>query len=173
MAKKSLVVVAVLVLTSLMTVCSPPPPPPAPEAAAPKPDLAAEERLIREADARWLKAAQARDVAGEVAVIAADGVLYRAHQQPIVGPAAFQAFTAKSHAENPKSNVTWTTTAIHVAQAGDIAVQTGETHVSGLGAKGDREDRNVFVTVWKKVNGEWKVAHDIGSTTMPDPTQKK
>jgi uncharacterized protein (TIGR02246 family) len=171
--KKLFVVVAVLGITTFVASCSPPPPPPAPEAAASKPDLAADERAIREADARWLKAAQARDVAGEVAVIATDGVLYREHLQPIVGPAAFQAFTTKSNAESPKRNVTWTTTAIHVAQAGDIAVQTGETHVTGLGAKGDREDRTVFVTVWKKENGEWKVAYDIGSTTMPEPVQKK
>ena len=31
-----------------------------------------------------------------------------------------------------------------------------------------------FVTVWKKVGSEWKVAHDIGSTTMPEaPSEKK
>ena len=156
MTRKLFVVVAALGLTSLLAACSQPPAPAAPEA-APKPDLAAEERSIREADARWLKAAQAKDVAGEAAVVAPDGVLYRAHSQPIVGPAAVQAFNTKFQAENPKGTVTWTTTAIHVADAGDIAVQTGEAHVTGLGPKGDREDKSVFVTVWKKVNGEWKI----------------
>jgi ketosteroid isomerase-like protein len=39
--------------------------------------------------------------------------------------------------------------------------------------KGDREDKGRFVTVWKKVNGEWKVAHDIGSTTMPETATEK
>lgn len=168
MTRKLFVVVAVMALAA----CSPPPAPAVPEAAT-KPDLAAEERAIREADARWLKAAQAKDVAGEAALIAPDGVLYRAHNQPIVGPAAVQAFETKFLAANPKSNVTWTTTAIHVADAGDIAVQTGETHVTGLGPKGDGKDESVFVTVWKKVNGEWRVAHDIGATTMPEAAQKK
>ena len=172
MTRKLFVVVAVLGLTSLLAACSPPPAPAVPEVAT-KPDLAAEERAIREADARWLKAAQAKDVVGEAAVIAPDGVVYHAHNQPIVGPAAVQAFNTKFRAENPKGNVTWTTTAIHVADAGDMAVQTGEVHVTGLGPKGDREDKSVFVTVWKKVNGEWKVAHDIGSTTMPEAAQKK
>jgi len=45
-------------------------------------------------------------------------------------------------------------------------------HVTGLGPKGAGEDRSRFVTVWKLVNAEWKVAHDIGSTTMPDTTKK-
>ena len=39
--------------------------------------------------------------------------------------------------------------------------------------KGNGEDKGRFVTVWKKVNGEWKVAHDIGSTTMPEPPPEK
>jgi hypothetical protein len=42
-----------------------------------KPDLTVEEQAIREMDARWLKAAQARDPAGEAAMFASDGVAYR------------------------------------------------------------------------------------------------
>src|ERR1700704_4180257 len=34
-------------------------------------------------------------------------------------------------------------------------------HITGVGAKGNREDKGHFVTIWKKVGGEWKVAHDI------------
>jgi hypothetical protein len=53
-------------------------------------------------------------------------------------------------------------------------MQTGQYHVTGIGANGDPEDTGRFVTVWKKVGGESKVAHDIGSTTMPEaPPEKK
>jgi uncharacterized protein (TIGR02246 family) len=147
--------------------------PAAPEA-APKPDLAAEERAIREADARWLKAAQSRDATAEAGVFASDGVAYREHVQPLVGPGAYQEYAAKFRAVNPKENPNWSTDKIQIAESGDLAIQTGEYHLTGLGPKGDGEDRGRFVTVWKKVNGEWKVAQDIGSTTMPEPaTQKK
>jgi uncharacterized protein (TIGR02246 family) len=155
------------VLIVLATACAAPPPP-----APPAPDLAAAEAAIRAADARWLKAAQSRDAAGEAALFAADGIAYRAHNEPMVGPAAFQAYSEKNNAENPKATVNWTTDRIVVAASGDLAVQTGSAHVTGLGAKGAGEDRSRFVTVWKLVNGEWKVAHDIGSTTMPDTTKK-
>jgi uncharacterized protein (TIGR02246 family) len=143
-------------------------------ASAPKPDLTAEDKAIREADAKWLKAAQSRDARAEAAVFASDGVAYREHVDPLVGPAAFESWSAKQYAENPKQTSTWSTEAIQITAAGDIAVQTGQYHLTGVGPKGDGEDSGRFVTVWKKVDGEWKVAHDIGSTTMPVPkTEKK
>jgi uncharacterized protein (TIGR02246 family) len=155
---------ALIVLAAACTAPAPAPPP--------APDLAAAEAAIRAADARWLKAAQAHDAAAEAAVYATDGVAYRAHHEPMVGPAAFQAYSEKEYAENPKLAVNWTTTSLVVAASGDLAVQTGTVHVTGLGPKGVGEDRSRFVTVWKRVNGDWKVAHDIGSTTMPDTTKK-
>lgn len=98
---------------------------------------------------------------------------YREHNDPIVGPTAVQQYVTKNNADNPKSTVTWTTDAIRFAESADMAIQTGEYHFSGLGPKGDVEDKGRFLTVWKKVGGNWKVAHDIGSTTMPAPPQKK
>jgi uncharacterized protein (TIGR02246 family) len=169
---KRLLVVAVLAIASALAACAPSPPPPAQPAVA-KLDVVAEVQAIRDADARWLKAAQAGDAAGEGAVFASDGVAYREHVEPIVGPAAFQAFATRFRGDNPKLKTSWTTHAVVVAGAGDLAVQTGEYHITGLGAKGEREDRGRFVTVWKKVNGEWKVAHDIGSTTMPEAAPQK
>jgi hypothetical protein len=55
-----------------------------------------------------------------------------------------------------------------ISEASDVAIQTGEYHLTALGPNGDGEDKGRFVTVWKKVNGEWKAAPDINSTTMPE-----
>ena len=164
----------VVVLGLFVSACSQPAPAPAPApAAAPKTDLAAEEKAIRDLDARWMKAEQARDAAAAAAMFAADGLAYREHNAPL-GPAAYQTYQSKFYADNPKSNGTWSTNAVRVASAGDLAFQTGEYRTTGIGPKGDGEDRGSFVTVWKKVNGEWKVAHDISATAMPEvPMQKK
>ena len=161
-------VVLVVSLAFLVAGCSQPAPGP-----APKPDLTIEEKAIRDMDANWLKATQARDAAGEAAVFASDGVGYREHVDPLVGPAAFQAWSTKTYADNPKQSAIWTTDSIRIADSGDLAIQTGEYHVTGLGPQGDQEDKGRFVTVWKKVGSEWKVAHDIGSTTMPEVPEKK
>lgn len=107
-------------------------------------------------------------------MFANDGVAYRPNIDPLVGPAAYQAYQTKLWADNPKRTITWSTDAIRIAESGDIAIQTGTYSDTGLGPNGDREDKGRYVTVWKKVNGEWKVAHDIGSTTMPEvATEKK
>ena len=146
---------------------------PAAAPTTPKPDLAAEEKAIRDLDARWLKAAQSRDAAAEAAVFASDGVAYREHFDPLVGPAAFQAWATKQYTDNPKQIGSWSTDSISITDSGDLAIQTGEYHVTGIGPKGDREDKGRFLTVWKKTGGEWKVAHDVGSTTMPEVPAKK
>jgi uncharacterized protein (TIGR02246 family) len=152
-----------IALGFFVAACSPPvPAPPA------KPDLASEEQAIRDQDARWLKAEETRDAAGAAAVFASDGVAYREHLDPIVGPTAFQAYVNKFSADNPNVKVTWSTDAIRMAESGDVAIQTGEYHLTALGPKADGEDKGRFVTIWKKINGEWKVAHDISSTTMPE-----
>ena len=140
---------------------------------APTPDLAAEEKAIRDLSKHWLELAKARDAAGEAGLFAADAIAYRAHHGPIVGPAEYQTYAAKDYADNPKASTTWSTDAIRVAESGDLAIQTGEFHNTALGPKGDREDKGRFVTVWRKTNGEWKVAHDIGSTTMPEVQAEK
>ena len=158
-----LLIVLNAALMFLVAACSQPAPAP-----VSTPDLAAEEKAIRDMDARWQTAAQARDAAGEAALFASDGVAYREHVDALVGPAAYQAYLTKFRTDNPMVKVTWSTDAIRIAESGDLAIQTGEYHDTGLGPQGDREDKGRFVTVWKKVNGEWKVAHDIGETTMPE-----
>ena len=142
--------------------------PAAPERTAPPANRAADEQALRDLDARWLKAAQSRDAAAEAALFASDGVAYRS-VGTMRGPAAIEAGFQKDYADNPNSRTTWTTDTLQIAEAGDIAYQTGEVHVTGLGAKGDGEDRLRFLTVWKKVNGEWKVAHDMSSSVAPKP----
>ena len=143
----------------LMTGCSTPP----------SPDLAADEKAIRDLSSRWQKALLARDAATQAAMFADDGVSYHDGQEPLVGPAAILAWESESAANHPKAVITSTTDAIRIAAAGDMAVQTGEGSITGLGLNG--EDRSVrrqrFVTVWRKVNGEWKVAHDIAVNTTP------
>ena len=155
---------SVCVLLLLAGACAQPAPAP-----PPGPDLAAEERAIRDADAAWLKAAQAHDAAAEAATIAADGIVYRTNQDPATGPAGYQALRERDLKENPKHMPSWTTDRIQVAASGDLAVQTGTYNVTGLGPKGDVTDTGRFVTVWKKVGGAWKVAHDIGASTVPAP----
>jgi ketosteroid isomerase-like protein len=145
--------VAALGLALTLAACASSPPPP-----APAPDLAAAEQAIRAKDATWLAAAASRDAAGAAAIFADDGMAFRDMAEPLTGPAAYQAHEAVS---------SWTTRSIVVAASGDLAVQTGTYTETGAGPKGDKENRGNFVTVWKKVGDDWKVAADIGQPIVP------
>lgn len=156
--------VAALGFALALAACASPPPPP------PAPDLAAAEQAVRARDATWLAAAAARDPAGEAALFAEDGIAYRDMADPLVGPAAYLAYSTKFYADNPKSVTTWTTRSIQVAPSGDLAVQTGTFTETGAGPKGDKENRANFVTAWKKVGDQWMVAVDI-SQPIPPPAK--
>jgi len=132
-----------------------------------QPGLAADDKAIRELAARWQKALLDRDAATQAAMFAEDGMSYHDGQEPLVGPAAILAWEQKAVTRHPKAKITSTTTELRIAAAGDMAVQAGEGQLTDLGENGEDHTvrRQRFVTVWKKVNGEWKVAHDIAVNT--------
>jgi uncharacterized protein (TIGR02246 family) len=133
------------------------------------PDLAADERAIRELAARWQKALLARNAETQAAMFAEDGVSYHDGQEPLVGPAAILKWEKNAVARHPKAKITSTTKELRIAAAGDMAIQAGEGQLTDLGESGEDHSvrRQRFVTVWRKVNGEWKVAHDIAVNITP------
>jgi uncharacterized protein (TIGR02246 family) len=128
-----------------------------------------DESAIRGLSAQWQKALLDRDAAGQAVMFAADGVSYHDGQEPLVGPAAVLAWEKKAVTSHPKAKITSTTDHILIAASGDLAVQTGEGQLTSLGENGEDQKvhRQRFVTVWKKVNGAWKVAHDIATNITP------
>ncbi len=137
---------------------------------APRPaDLAAEEKIIRELAAKWQRALLDRDAATQASMFAADGVSYHDGQEPLVGPAAILAWEQKAVENHPKAKITSTTDRIQISRSGDLAIQTGEGQLTSLGEHGEDEKvhRQRFLTIWKKVNGEWKVAHDMAVNITP------
>jgi len=128
-------------------------------------DLTAAAQEVRDASAAWLANAQAKDWVASAGVFAADGIAYPSHQDPLVGPAAIQAYYEADAAKYPDSSVSWTTDDVQVAASGDMAIETGDWVYSD---GGQEVDHGKFVTNWKKVEGVWKVATEIGVSTMPE-----
>ena len=85
----------------------------------------------------------------------------------MVSTAAVPAWESRAVKNHPKAKITSTTERIEISASGDLAVQTGEGQLTSLGENGEDQKvhRQRFVTVWRKVNGEWKVAHDIAVNT--------
>ena len=144
----------------LAAACAPASPPP--------PDLAAEADAIRAISSQWLALEKANDYAGIAALFTEDGTLYREDKEPVVGAAAIQALMTADRAENPQSVADWATDRVEVAASADLAVEYGTWSTTGGGADGTGTDMGRYTTVYRKVNGVWKVAADLSYSTKPE-----
>ena len=135
----------------------------APPAEEPSVDVAAEAQAIRDASAAWLAAAEARDGATIDGFMAAD-ITTIFDGKVNKGLAAVQTSREEDWAENPDETITWTTTAVEVAASGDLAYERGNWTSDPDGAGEAPEEHGEYLTIWKKIDGEWKVQHDAGTT---------
>jgi uncharacterized protein (TIGR02246 family) len=136
------------------------------EATAPPPpavDIAAEEQAIRNRSGEWMNYANAKDVASVVKVYSPDVVtVYDGNVDR--GVAEVQATMEKNVKDNPNSLISWSTTAVKVAESGDLAYETGNINMDPDGPDGKKPGTTgTFVTVWEKVDGTWRVVADAGT----------
>lgn len=136
----------------------------APEPAAPPVDVVAEAQAVRDASMAWLAAVQARDFAAAAANFAPDGYSFPEHRDPLMGPAAIQADFEAQWAKTPSATLSWTVDNVVVAASGDLAMELGSFTFTDAG----EEDRGKYITVWRKVDGAWKVAGDMGVSIVPE-----
>jgi len=137
-----------------------------------KVDLNAEEQAIRAISMKWLEFEKNNDEASSAALFADDGISYSANVEPAVGPVAIEESFVKSSEKNPGLVMDWTTDRVEVAASGDLAVEYGSYKMSLPGPEGLKDDYGKYVTVYRKINGTWKVAADIGTSTKPKESEQ-
>lgn len=130
-------------------------------------DSKSDEQAIRSISKNWLELTKKHDSGASAALFADNGVSYSMNQEPFVGPAAIKKHFDEDLAQNPKEVVDWSTEKVEVSASGDMAVEYGKFNVSGLGPNGTDSDMGKYITVYRKVNGAWKVTADIGTSTKP------
>jgi uncharacterized protein (TIGR02246 family) len=138
-----------------------------------KTDLKNDEQAIRSISKNWLELTKKHDAAACAALFAEDGVSYGTNEEPSVGPAAIQKHITLEQGQNPKESVDWSTERVDISASGDMAVEYGKYSATGLGPNGTDSDMGKYVTVYRKVNGIWKVSADIGTSTKPVVASKK
>ena len=144
----------------------------APQAEKQKVDLKTEEQAIRSLSMKWLELDKAYDAAGQAALFADDGVALRENEEPAVGPTAIQNLCIRFYEQNPKVIPNWGTDRVEIAVSGDLAVEYGSWTGTDFGPTGTEEDHGKYITVYRKVNGIWKVAADIALSTKPEDISK-
>lgn len=137
-----------------------------PADSGPSVDTAAEAEAIRALSMQWMQAVQAKDAGAVSAMFTTDGTTIF-DGTLVMGPAAIQADNQAQFSEYPDLDVSWSTNAVNVAASGDMAYERGAWTADFDGAGEMSAVGGEYVTVWVKVDGEWKVAVDAGSTIPP------
>lgn len=132
-------------------------------------DIRAEANAIRELDRLWLAAEVAQDAAAASSFFASDAIEMPANGPSVVGKKAIQAWYAE-WLGTPDMSVSFSPEVIEVAASGDMAYDRGAYRFATGGAQGHIEDVGKYLTIWKKIDGEWKVIVDTANSNQPAPT---
>ena len=156
---QSLVIIALAALAA----CAQQAPP------APTVDLAAEEQAIRSQGQQLVARENAKDADGTLSFYADDAVAHMPGMPPINTKEglrqAYQEFFTNMGLVSLQS----TTTDVEVAASGDLAVEHGVNSITFTTPQGEMKDAGKYLAVWKKVDGQWKVAVISINSDTPMP----
>ena len=128
---------------------------------------AAEEKAIRDQVARWNQMIAKRDLDGVVGLYLPDAHFMTPNAPSATGPALREAWKALLGA--PQLQATLTPLEVKVAASGDLAYERGAYRI---GVGGAAPDVGKYIVVWRKTDGQWKVAQDIFNSDLPAPAAK-
>ena len=121
---------------------------------------AAHEQAIRKTNDRWLALIRSHDAVAVSKLYTADGAIM-APGAPIAqgqGPVE-KAWDGLMKA--PGFGLTFKADQIVVSSGGDMALDRGTYLLSLAGPHGPTKDIGKYVVVWRRIDGQWKVAADI------------
>lgn len=124
-----------------------------------------EEAAIRATGQDWQRAVAARDVERIVSLHTSDAVLMTPGTPVATGTAGARSSWAGLMAM-PGVSLNWTPARIEVTSP-TTATETGAYNLSFDSPGGRVNDRGNYVTLWRKVDGQWRVATDATVSSSP------
>ena len=128
---------------------------------------AGDEQTIRGLENDWQRAIVARDVERIVSLHTSDALAMFSNSPMASGSAAIRS-TYNGLVNTPGVSLTWVPTKIDVVSP-TVATDYGPYTLSYDGPQGKVTDHGNYTTVWHKIDGQWRVAVDIGASTTPFP----
>ena len=121
---------------------------------------------IRKADQDWLRVFAAKDIAKSVDFVIAEGSVLAPGAPIATGHQEINKLFAGFFAL-PDLKIEWRPSKVEAARSGEMGYSTGVYQMSFKDPSGKTtEDRGKYVTIWKKQNGQWKVAYDIFNSDL-------
>ena len=110
------------------------------------------------------------DAAAMAAQFADDGAEIMAGMPPATGTAAVSKLFSTLLGSMKGASLTMSDIAVTVGDAGDLAVVQAPYRMTYTGADGRKiDDHGRSMTVFKKVNGQWKILYDTNISEMAPP----
>jgi uncharacterized protein (TIGR02246 family) len=127
-----------------------------------------EEQAIRAMNREWMDAVAARDL-DRIAAIHTPTAVVMVSNMPVVagGPALRQM--NRDMLSMPGVNLTWVPGRIDVTSP-TTATETGTYTMAWNGPTGRVTDNGNYITLWRKINGAWRVENEAVVSTTPLPT---
>jgi ketosteroid isomerase-like protein len=125
------------------------------------------ERLLRDLDTKWAKAAATKDVEQTIAFYSADAIVF----PPNATSAATKGTIRNGWKEMFATSgfaISWQPTRVQVGKAGEMAWVSGTYELTMNDASGKAiNDRGKYLEVWEKqTDGNWKCAADMWNSDL-------
>ncbi len=123
---------------------------------------------LRAADAAWLKAYRAKDIAKAAGFYDKRGAMLAPNAPLLTGKVRIRRFIAKSFTLRDY-RIWWHCKKAQVARSGELGYTSGVYRMSFRDGSGkSSRDRGKYLMIWKKQNdGCWKVLFDMSNSDLP------
>jgi len=125
------------------------------------------EQLLRDLDAKWAKAAAAKDVDQTIAFYSDDAIVFPPNETSAATKEAIRN-SWKAMLGSPSLVISWQPTKVQVGKAGEMAWVSGKYELTMNDANGKPiNDRGKYLEVWQKqTDGNWKCAADMWNSDL-------
>jgi ketosteroid isomerase-like protein len=125
------------------------------------------EKQLRDADLAFAKATAERRLDGFMEYLAADAAILQ-DGKTITGTQSLRAFYEPLFA-NKDFSLSWTPTKAEASKDGTLGYTYGDYEAR----RGEKTSRGMYLTIWRKEAGKWKVIMDTGSSPAQQPKEAK
>jgi ketosteroid isomerase-like protein len=132
-------------------------------------DIRAEAEALHEIEDQWTVAILAKDIDIIMSIFAPDAVVMNANTPVCIGTQAIRESQESWFADPTVLHDTFKSAidTIEVSASGDLAYVRGNSRLSISASGGIVEETDKWITIYRKLNGEWKAIVDIWNSDMP------
>ena len=132
-------------------------------------DIFAEARAINAIEEQWTAAIIAKDIDKILSIFAPEAVVMNANTPASVGLQSIRKSQELWFSDTTVFHDTFTSTVdtIEVSTSGDLAYVRGHSQLSINTHDGIVKEQDKWITIFRKVDGEWKAIVDIWNSDMP------